>query len=283
VGFQDNEPNGILLFKGADLSYVGRALLPSGIEDGGWVAVDKDGYIYTSPDNLTSIQKYSLSWNQAQSMAQGDLSLKAESDMQVVDENGDPLNLGLMAGGVFSPSGDFVYIVTGGMVLDCINGVAIDEDWMRANGGIHVLDTTSQPWRRIKKSTNGSGSFDYNFEPDLSGGCDEPEGITVWDLDDGRAPGIRGQLHVFMLDNDIDQDDATLYHYTNTIYVNSSYTGEETGEIHKPFNTVGKANNMAWNGSRIKIQAGSYPEVLTFSKQIQVLAQGGTVHIGSAN
>jgi len=285
VGFQDAQPTGILFFKGADLTYVGRALLPSGVEDGGWVAVDRAGYIYTSPDNLTSIQKYFLRWDLLASMAQGfTVTLTLDSDIQVVDESGAPLNLGLMAGGVFSPSGDLLYIVTGAMVLDCPHGVDIDEDWMRANGGIHVLDTRSQPWRRIQKSTNGSGYFNYKFEPDLDGGCDEPEGITMWDLDNvpNAHASVRGQLHVFMLDNDVDQDDVTLYHYINTIYVNLSYLGEETGEPHKPFNTVGEANNLAWNGARIKIQAGSYSEALVFSKQIQLLAGGGTATVGTA-
>ena len=286
VGFQDEQPNGILLFKGADLSYVGRALLPTGVEDGGWVAVDTAGYIYTSPDNLTSIQRYSLDWDSVKSEPQGfTLSLTLESDIEVVDENGAPLNLGLMAGGVFSPSGDLAYIVTGGMCLDCPHGVDIDVDWMKEHAGIHVFDTRSQPWRRIQKSTNGSGYFNYKFEPGLLGGCDEPEGITMWDLDEvpnaNASMRGRGQLHVFMLDNDgAEDDDVSLYHYLNTIYVNPSYADEETGEPHKPFRTVDGAYSMAWNGSRIKIESGSYQEAFTFAKQIQLLAKDGTVLLG---
>ncbi len=47
-----------------------------------------------------------------------------------------------------------------------------------------------------------------------------------------------------------------------------------------PFQTVGEANDFAWNGARIKIAAGSYPELVTFSKQLTVVASGGTVTIG---
>jgi len=65
-----------------------------------------------------------------------------------------------------------------------------------------------------------------------------------------------------------------------TIHVNSIYTGEELGTPDKPFNTVAEAINFAWNGARIKIQAGSYPEALTASTQVLLLANGGTVTIG---
>ncbi len=65
-----------------------------------------------------------------------------------------------------------------------------------------------------------------------------------------------------------------------TIHVNSAYTGEELGTPDQPFNTVTEAINLAWNGARIKIQAGSYPEALTASTQVLLLANGGTVSIG---
>jgi hypothetical protein len=44
---------------------------------------------------------------------------------------------------------------------------------------------------------------------------EEPEGLTFWDLDaDGRAPGLRGQLHVVLLDNDlVTADDVYVKHY----------------------------------------------------------------------
>ena len=44
---------------------------------------------------------------------------------------------------------------------------------------------------------------------------EEPEGLTFWDLDaDGRAPGLRGQLHAVLLDNDLlTADDVYVKHY----------------------------------------------------------------------
>jgi hypothetical protein len=65
-----------------------------------------------------------------------------------------------------------------------------------------------------------------------------------------------------------------------TIHVDGSYSGREEGTPTKPFNTVSEANNFAWDGARIKIQAGSYPETLVFSKTLTVLATGGAVIIG---
>ena len=44
-------------------------------------------------------------------------------------------------------------------------------------------------------------------------GDEELEGITLWDLDDGRAPGISGQIHVVLLEpNGISNDDWYFKH-----------------------------------------------------------------------
>jgi hypothetical protein len=270
VGQDDTAPDGFLLFGGENLQYVGRALLPAGYPDGGWVAIDPAGYIHTSSDNVTSIQQYSLDWKVLSGLPVGfTLTLELVNQIPLVDENGTPLRLEIMQGGVFSPNEHLLYMVTGYMYAHT------------SNEGITVFNTLTWPWQRIIQSTNGFGHFNYRFQPGTVEGLDEPEGLTIWDLDDGRAPGIRGQLHVLMLDNDVyEQDDVTLYHYTNVIYVDGSYTGDETGEPDKPFNTVGKANNLAWDGARIKIKAGSYSEALTFSKRIQILPWDGIVTIG---
>jgi hypothetical protein len=129
--------------------------------------------------------------------------------------------------------------------------------------------------------------FNYAYSPG-GGSYDEPEGLTIWDLDDGRAPGIKGQLHVLLLDNDvIENDDVSLKNYTSTISVDKNHTGKETGKPWEPYNTINEAYNLAawddyflWDGARIKIKAGTYPESIIFSKRIEVMAEGGTVTIG---
>jgi hypothetical protein len=65
-----------------------------------------------------------------------------------------------------------------------------------------------------------------------------------------------------------------------TIHVDGGYSGQELGTPAEPFDTVVEAYNLAWDGTRIRIAAGSYPESLTFSKQIELLAAGGRVTIG---
>ncbi len=65
-----------------------------------------------------------------------------------------------------------------------------------------------------------------------------------------------------------------------TIHVDKSYSGTEQGTPSQPYKTIGAANNFAWSGARIKIKASSYPETVTFNKQLTLLAEGGAVTIG---
>jgi len=65
-----------------------------------------------------------------------------------------------------------------------------------------------------------------------------------------------------------------------TIHVSQNFSGEELGTPLQPFNTVSEANGFAWEGSRIRIQSGSYPETLTLSKKLTLLANGGPATIG---
>jgi len=65
-----------------------------------------------------------------------------------------------------------------------------------------------------------------------------------------------------------------------TIHVDRNFGGTELGTPTQPFNTVTEANDFAWDGVRVKIQAGLYPETLTITKQMTLLASGGPVTIG---
>ena len=122
------------------------------------------------------------------------------------DQNGAPLELSHTQGGVFSEDGRLFYMLAG------------IHDELYKNDGINVFDTRT--WRRFVKSTvadEAPGELHYHYHPGKDQ-SEEPEGITVWDLDDGRAPGIRGQLHAGMLDNDWhplwpDSDNVYLHHY----------------------------------------------------------------------
>jgi hypothetical protein len=113
------------------------------------------------------------------------------------DERGTPLVLDSLQGGAFAD--DHHLYISCGYYKD-----------PHPSWGIHLFDMRTQ--RRVARSTNGSGSFDYEFHAE--GPYDEePEGLTYWDLDGRGAPGISGQLHAILLDNDSNGDDVYFKHY----------------------------------------------------------------------
>jgi hypothetical protein len=125
----------------------------------------------------------------------------------------------------------------------------------------------------IEGGSSGSGIFnsDGQLQGQLFGtcssggtGCDQRnEYNTVYGRFDVTLPIITRWLEI-----------------GGTINVDAGHSGEELGTPDKPFNTVQEANGFAWDGARIKIQAGAYSEALSFSKKLTVLARGGTVTIG---
>ena len=91
------------------------------------------------------------------------------------DENNQPLVPFHMQGGEFSPGSQLLYISTG----------YFQDDSARADAeGIHVLETNT--FRRVSHSTRGvSGQpFDFFYSPGGSS-QEQPQGLTLWDLDDG--------------------------------------------------------------------------------------------------
>ena len=149
--------------------------------------------------------------------------------------------------------------------------------------------------------------FDYSFDNgctcqdpfQLTGGSQTPEGLTIWDLDDGRAPGVRGQLHVLV--NFYNRfaacaDAIGMQNFGGELYVDAingstpewgdPFPGTPLdlphGRMGRPFKTVTEAYNFypVWDGAELVIGAGSYPETITFSRRIRVVAHGGRVIIG---
>jgi hypothetical protein len=233
----------------------------------GWIAVDPSGYLYASGDGVSQLYKFSLNWDK---LGTNSLTLSEVARIPLYDESGYALTLGRVQGGAFSESGRLLYLVTG----------TEDQEHQFPDDGVDVLDTKT--WHMVARSSNGSGHFNYKYDWGFPS-YNEPEGITIWDIDkvSNADPSVHGQLHVGMLNNEWpDADNVTLYHYINTIYVDPSSSEEETGEPHKPFKTLGGAYSLAWNGARVKIKTGSYTDVLTFAKGIQLLAKDGKVLLG---
>jgi hypothetical protein len=69
-----------------------------------------------------------------------------------------------------------------------------------------------------------------------------------------------------------------------TINVNRGFVGAELGTPTQPYRSVNAANNLInqqeWSGARIRIRAGNYPEAITLSRRMTILADAGAVVIG---
>ena len=241
-----------------------------------WVAIDPrptdegGGVLYSATENFSVINKFGVVWNTLKT--QGELVLTDLGGVTIKDESNNTMLIESVRGGVFSESAQQLYIIAGSYKKHV------------TNEGINVFDT--QTWKRLAASTNGSGHFNYQFKPiNYPGEMEEPEGLTIWNLDSNRAPGISGQLHAFMLDNDAGPDDIYFKHYTGTIYVDGVSSGN--GTPTNPFRTVTQANNLVnsanWNGAQIGIKAGTYAEAVTFSKFLRIFPIDGTVNIGTIN
>jgi hypothetical protein len=244
----------IAFFRAKDLAYLGHHKLTKQ-NNAGWCAIDNDGYIYTSDSLANVYYKFELDWDLLSK--EQIVIMKPIETIPFRDESNNQFFLNDIQGGAFSKSGDLLYLV------------ALDV-------GIQVFDVTTG--KRVQYSTNGSGYFNYQFDPSWEI-AEEPEGLTIWDLDDYKAPRITGQLHVLMLDNDlISDDDVYFKHYTNKIFVDGSYSGsypnpDWKGRQHYPLKTVTDAYSLAWDRSQLIIKAGHYNESLKLSKQIKLLSE----------
>jgi hypothetical protein len=196
-------PPAIAVYRAPNLQFVGFTQIPQQ-QSAGWVAIGRPNPLLWSSNRATSapgrndggpIFRYRIDWA---ALAQNRVSLTFVDRFPLRDEAGATVFLDYMQGGTFTARG-CLYIVNG-----------FDEDFDPADGGISVFDSVTG--RRVARSTNGSGPFNYEFHPGFST-YEEPEGITFWDLDGRGAPGISGELHVLMLDNDSNGDDVYIKHY----------------------------------------------------------------------
>jgi hypothetical protein len=184
----------IAAFRASDLQFLWSTPLPKQ-KQAGWCAINAAGELYSSNSRLTP----RIKWGEGP-LFHYRIEATALTFLDRVvlrDEIGTPVVLDSMQGGAFA-DGNHLYISCG-----------YYED-PHPSWGLHLFDLRTQ--QRVVRSTNGSGSFNYEFHP--GGSTDEePEGLTYWDLDDRDAPGIRGQLHAILLDNDDNGDDVYFKHY----------------------------------------------------------------------
>ena len=269
----------------------------SGITGGfGWCAIDPDGYLYTSA-GASLLRKFKVDWEKLTTGDPQHNSISKLEDIQLTFPNRNYTGLSSWQGGEFSPSGKLLYVTTGsaGGCVPCLNDCNGCNRFFdkkgpgepRPSDGIHVFETST--WSEIKTSTKEIEQlFSFDFDNDITG--EQPQGITIWDLEDEDTPDeIRGKLHVLMHDWDWDlftnNHEVSLYHYSNVINVDSDYNGIirfSTGSTTLPFKFFNNAfyKYPDWNGSEIRLKSGVYDEIGIYDKCVLLTSEGGSAIIG---
>ena len=216
VPLEDNKDNddgprrkdAIGIFRASDLSFVGLKETFQGSL--GWVAYNRHERMLYSSDgtvsNASPLYRYRVDLEALKSGGDAGAGILFHDRFTLYEADGSALTPGFgdyMQGGVFTPWGD-LYLINGQMY-----GSPGD-----VRGGIHVFDPNG---RMIAESQNGSGRFNFEYNPGTPT-FDEPEGIDWWNRSgaDPASPGISGQLHVLLLDQDIlptNEDDLYFKHY----------------------------------------------------------------------
>ncbi len=193
-----------------------------------WLAVDQAGILVSSEGRTVGeLTRYEVAWDGVRSETPV-LSLQELPPVLLRDDTGAPLQINSIQGGEFSDDGQLLYLSAGFLAGRCADPDCVldcpDED---SSWGVHVFRTRPGTdaecgaagrncviARRIERSMDRAGGFAFEFDPTFSA-CEEPEGLTFWDLDaDGRAPGLGGQLHVVLLDNEVTGgDEVYVKHY----------------------------------------------------------------------
>ena len=172
----------------------------------GWCAINH-GFLYTSDTIVNKDNPVYIYRIEMDRVKKGQPNfLTPWARMFLREEDGDDLTLENMQGGCFDQA-DHLHLA---------NGFHWDLVWERKKEGISVFNAPAIPAKnsvhrpkRLAKSSQ-SGSFKYKFNT----AGQEPEGLTWWDLDNAGVPGIKGCLHVILLNNDVrDEDNVYFKHF----------------------------------------------------------------------
>lgn len=276
---------GIAVFRANEaLDFVAFQWLDKQPEHAAWCAVDPDGNLYSSPQYgfAHEIYKYTPDWSRLRYGTPPQLAARG------VDGLGEPTVLELsdavypfvgaaLQGGEVSPDGRLLYLSY--FANPNMNSPAPDFSGIR----VYRLDQgpnlplVTYSYNPDEAWMGGWGWFVF----EASAWWPAPqttEGLTIWDLDDGRAPGIRGQLHVFLVTRE--QDGVWFKHYDGVIPVDGVTGKDEDNGPSSVLKTVRFAHDFAWSGAHMRIDAGSYPETVTLSKPLILQSVGGTATIG---
>ena len=174
----------IACFHASNLKLIGSTLVTLQKNHASWCAVNKaDNLLYSSTFDASVIFAYEYT------IRNNSFSLRLNHKLNLKNGNGSKFKLKGIQGGVFAN-------LSGNTILF----LSSNDDSTR---GVNAFEVSTG--KRIDYKKIDSDFFTVG---------EEIEGLTFWDLDNNKAPKIKGQIHVIELDNDIDSDDIkSFYHF----------------------------------------------------------------------
>ncbi|MFT7484539.1 MAG: hypothetical protein ACI9F9_000379 [Candidatus Paceibacteria bacterium] len=290
-GIQGGDDGAALGIFDSDLQLVAIGRLPAQSAVG-WCAVRENGEVYTGENHDGFLRRYAPSDWLPNLGAPGspnlfDFPLLPEH-IPLIDAAGNDLFAFHLQGGDFAPDQDVLFLSSG------YYGISSMPHGIHKFNLVTLPDGNEQFVRERKSIQSGLFRFQYGNPTGTFYG-EEPQGLTFWDLNDGRAPGILGELHVLLLDNDAFGDDFYLKHYTRGLFVDGSHSGAQEGNPGKPWTTVNQAIealNDGWDfnasgvvhshqGMILQVQPGTYTysqsAILFIDESLLITAPNGGV------
>ncbi len=277
-------------FRADNLTYVNYADFDENAS-GGWCAIGEDGNLYASVNNPSAISSYNVDWDNLLFTSNNN-ALQFMQTYPLFKSDGSVLEMTDMQGGEFSETGEILYLVSGRGA--CLEWLGIPGTPWSLKDGIHAIETKN--WTEIDHSIESADTtvyFSYEYDPTCiicwsGGGTDTPEGLTIWNLDDGSAPGIQGTLHVlvdtYLYGTIFCDDEMSFHHFSSLVYVdyNSPVGTSRWGTKEKPFKNISSSFDYypIWDGATISIQTGTYNETGLFNKRVRLVSRNGPVVIG---
>jgi len=211
-GHFDTTMGAVAVFRASDLSFVNWDVFYINDDNhAGWVAIDPaDGVsLWTSRSDISQtiagiFYVYTIDWSQV--FRGGGFVFFRDARIVGPYQNrfGTPLRIKGMQGGVFNTTGEILFVTN-------------SDRCGRDGHGLWALNKNTGAL--VGESSNGYGPFRYT-----TGGfgniCDTPfeteqeeEGLDYFPTTEFITPGISGQLHAILLNNDLSHDNFWMKHY----------------------------------------------------------------------
>lgn len=230
-----SEPAAVAVFRASDLSFVTYDCLYANDDNhAGWLAFDpSNGEMWTSrtelcggdyfcisihscPGGIQGMFKYAVDWTKV--VPDGRFFLPGAGPTVVLkDRRGEPLFVKGMQGGVFDTSGEVFYLANSdrglcknpGMSPFPLFGYDGHGIWAFRKGTGDLIGESSNGYGPFRFTTTESPIFDEN---------EEEQGLDYLPTNPSITPGISGQLHAMLLNNDVfESDNIYIKHYKQLV------------------------------------------------------------------